>query len=441
MPKKDKKSNVINIDPKNAAKLREKQKLSRKSIFELTTDKKIKTTSIKNVVLIIMNDTHLKNMFRFNEFTGEIDVVKSVTINVENAGTITINKGQYTDQVINSVELYIESCNKYNNAVFKNNVIDQGITNAAHMNSYNPLVDYMNDAYKNWDKKRRLDNFFSIYLGADHNATNVLITRQWFMEGIAKAYDPATKCDRALDLVGGQGIGKTTILQKIAPLGLYTDQFNTFTDKDDFSAMKNAFIVNDDEMTASNNASFEEIKKFITMQVFEYRRPYGHKIEKFPKKFIIARTTNEFGHLKDRSGDRRFMSIKCNPKKQKRSPVTELTDSYVKQLWGEAVWIYKNAKDPFELTAGQENLLKANREQFRYTTGLEDNLMDVLENDFKDKKFISNRELSIALFDDPEYLSRNNKETRDVRYYMGHEGFVVGAVKKNKGKAIRGFAK
>ena len=76
MPKKDKKSNVINIDPKNAAKLREKQKLSRKSIFELTTDKKIKTTSIKNVVLIIMNDTNLKNMFRFNEFTGEIDVVK-----------------------------------------------------------------------------------------------------------------------------------------------------------------------------------------------------------------------------------------------------------------------------------------------------------------------------------------------------------------------------
>ena len=388
-----------------------------------------------------MNDSKLKDMFKYNEFTGEVDVVKSVTVNVENAGTITINKGQYTDQVINSVELYIESCKEYQHSVFKNNVIDQGITNAAHMNSYNPLVDYMNDAYKNWDKKRRLDMFFPIFLGAEHNATTTLITRQWFMEGVAKAYDPETKCDRVLDLVGGQGIGKTTILQKNAPLGLYTDQFNTFTNKDDFSAMRNAFIVNDDEMTASNNASFEEIKKFITMQVFEYRRPYGHKIEKFPKKFIIARTTNEIRHLKDKSGDRRFMSIKCNPKEQKRNPVTDLTDEYVKQLWGEAVWLYKISKEPFELTQGQKNLLKANREQFIYTTGLEDKLKDVLENNFKNKDFISNEELSIELFNDPEYLSRNNKETRDVRYYMANLGFNTSARGTFKGKQVRGFKK
>ncbi|MEB3364937.1 VapE family protein [Lactobacillus sp. R2/2] len=80
--------------------------------------------------------------------------------------------------------------------------------------------------------------------------------------------------------------------------------------------MKNALIVNDDEMTASNEASFEEIKKFITMQDFEYRKPYGHKPLHFRKKFVIARTTNEVRHLRDRSGDRRFLSIYADPEKQ-----------------------------------------------------------------------------------------------------------------------------
>ncbi|TAT07607.1 virulence protein E, partial [Lactiplantibacillus plantarum] len=73
---------------------------------------------------------------------------------------------------------------------------------------------------------------------------------------VAKAHNPKTKFDFVLDLVGGQGAGKTTFLQKIAPLGYYTDQFSTFDNKDDYAVMRRALIINDDEMTATNNASF-----------------------------------------------------------------------------------------------------------------------------------------------------------------------------------------
>ena len=101
------------------------------------------------------------------------------------------------------------------------------------------------------------------------------------------------------------------------------------------------------------------------------------------------------------------------------------------------MWLYKNAKDPFRFTAKQEALLKANREEFRYTSGLEDNLMDVLENKFKEQDFISNRDLSFALFKDYDALSRNNKQTREIRYYMEHEGYAVGASKLINGKRIQ----
>ena len=427
---------VLNLNKEEADKLQKSE--NKKSIFERTAAGALRTTSVKNVVLILKTDPNLKDLFRFNEFTQEIDVVRDTKIKTQ-LGLITISKGQYTDQAINSIELYIESSSKYDSASFKNNVIDQAITNVAYMDSYNPLIDYMNEAYVKWDKKERLDKLFVEYLGAPYDETTFLITELWFMGAVAKAFNPKTKFDFVLDLVGGQGVGKTSLLQKLAPLGLYTDQFNTFSNKDDFEVMKNVLIVNDDEMTASNSASFEEIKKFITLQSFEYRKAYARKSETFLKKFVLARTTNEVRHLKDRSGDRRFISIFANSKRQKKSPITDLSDKYVQQVWGEAVHLYKSINDPFLLSKHQQALLEENRKQFRYTSGLEDELNTVLENKFKDKEFIPNYDLAFELFADQDALSRNSKDARDIRYYMEHLGYEVGARTKINGKIVRGF--
>lgn len=429
---------IIHLNKEEADKLKNSE--NKKSIFERVKDGALRTTSVKNVVLILKTDSNLKDLFRFNEFTREIDVVRSAKIKTQ-LGLIAIDKGRYTDQATNFIELYIESSKKYGGASFKNQVIEQAVTNVAYMNSYNPVIDYMNEAYAKWDKKQRLDKFFVNYLGAVNDETTALITELWFMGAVAKAYEPKTKFDFVLDLVGGQGIGKTSLLQKLAPLGLYTDQFNSFNNKDDFEVMKNALIVNDDEMTASNAASFEEIKKFITMQIFEYRKAFAHKSETFYKKFVLARTTNEVRHLKDRSGDRRFISIFANIKKQKKSPITDLSDEYIQQVWGEAVWLFKNTKDPFLLNEHQQLLLEENRQQFRYTSGLEEALTTVLENTFKGREFIANQDLAFELLSNQDALSRNTKEARDVRYYMEHLGYEVGARKKINGRTIAGFEK
>ena len=38
-------------------------------------------------------------------------------------------------------------------------------------------------------------------------------------------------------------------------------------------------------------------------------------------------------------------------------------------------------------------------------------------------------------------LSRNSKEARDIRYYMEHLGYEVGARKKIANKVVAGFRK
>lgn len=411
--------------------------------FDLTTDGSIKTTSTKNIALILQHDPNLKGVLRFNRFTDEIDVTKKVTLDLTKQGIskIVLPKGQLNDGVVNDIVLYISVYPDYK-VTFKTNLVSQVIDSVARANSYNPVIDYFETCLTKWDKKPRLDDFLQKYLGADDSEATKLTVRLWFMGAVAKGYNPLTKFDYVLDLVGGQGIGKTTLLREIAPLGFYTDQFNSFTDKDDKAELKNALIVNDDEMTASNRSSFEEVKKFITEQVFRYRPSYGKYIMTFNKGFVMARTTNEVQHLKDKSGDRRFLSLRCDSSRQEVHPVDGLKQEEIDQVWGEAVYLWKHTKDPFKLSPKQEAILSHNRQQFIATSEVEDEVKTLLDGQFKDRKFISNQEMRRALMIS---LGRDltQKETKTMRYVMSHAGFEVGATgwDTRSNKTVRGFKK
>lgn len=411
--------------------------------FDLTDKDTIKTTSTKNVALILQHDPNLKGILKFNRFTDEIDVVKPVTLDLTKQGIpkIVLQKGQLNDGIVNDIVLYISVSPEYK-TTFKPNLVSQVIDSVARANSYNPVIDYFEKCLAKWDKKPRLDDFLQKYLGADDSEATKLTVRLWFMGAVAKGYNPLTKFDYVLDLVGGQGIGKTTLLREIAPCGFYTDQFNSFTDKDDKAELKNALIVNDDEMTASNRSSFEVVKKFITEQVFRYRPSYGKYIMTFNKGFVMARTTNEVQHLKDKSGDRRFLSIKCDEKRQRVHPVEGLKQEEIDQIWGEAVYLWKHTKDPFKLSPKQEAILADNRQQFLATSEVEDEIKVLLDRQFKDRKFISNQEMRQALMIE---LGREvkSKDIKTMRYVMSHMGFEVGAAgwDAKLNKTERGFKK
>lgn len=422
----------LELDPKKVKALKQQQeKDNRKvsllrSLFILDSHNNIKRNSIKNVVAILENDPLFKGAFQYNEFSEENEITKDIS-------ELHIKKGNFIDAYDDEIANYIESQEDYDHVFFDKNRIDSAINVVSRRNAFNPMLNYMNEAYNKWDKKRRLDDFFPTFLGVRKDETTTLITRLWFMGGVAKVYKPLTKIDFSLDLVGGQGVGKTTILQKTAPLDLYTDQFNSFTDKDDIGNLIGMFIVNDDEMTASSKASFEEIKKFLTDKHFKYRPSYARHTREFTKKFIFARTTNNETYLKDKTGTRRFMPLMAHKNLQKLSPVTDLTPEYVQQIWGEAVWLYKNAKDPFILTKGQETLLENHRKNFEYVDGAEEELADVLYNDFHNAEFISTHDLMFKL---PLY------QDKKIRYLMENVFNYKGNQKKYiNGKQVRGFRK
>ena len=423
---------IVPFDKKNAEKLSQlTSKEENNWGFKTNKYGQLKNNSLVNIEIILERDPILKGTFRFNEFTTEIDVVKPNS-------KLMFKTGQLVDAYVDQIASYIENNSDYG-VLFDNKKIRSAITVVAMRHRYNPVIDYFDDAYKNWDHKERLNHIMRDYLGVEETSVTQLITKLFFVGAVAKAHNPKIKFDFVLDLVGGQGAGKTTFLQKIAPLGYYTDQFSTFDNKDDYAVMRRALIINDDEMTATNNASFEILKKFITLQEFEYRKPYGHQAERFDKNFVMARTTNELYYLKDKTGERRFLPLHVSKARQKHHPVTDLTDKYVKQCWGEAMQLYKDGFS-FALTSEQEEKLDEHRQSFMYTDELEDKIDEALNNQFRDKDFITNEALSLAVAPGID-LVKNRKIGNQISNIMVNRFGFRKSRRRFNGEIKRGYVK
>ena len=293
------------------------------------------SNSIYNVKTLLLNAGVFADNLAFNEFTQEPEVINDFYLN----GTL-IPKGAIKPSFEDILSEYFET---ELDVVFKPAAITGALNIFWDTKKYNPVKEYMEQAFEAWDGKERLKTVFNYWLGAEVSETTETIAKVFFTSAVAKVYKPLTKVDTVLDLVGGQGVGKTSFLSKVAR-GWYTSNAISFTDKDSYNVMLKALIVNDDEMTASKRMNFEETKSFISKTVLEFRKSYDRRGASYAKNFVIARTTNNIEYLKDNTGDRRFMPILADANKQKKHPM-QMAEEDIIQIWGEAVSLYKNGYD------------------------------------------------------------------------------------------------
>lgn len=336
--------------------------------FQLTKDESPKTNSSYNVLLALKNDTQLNRGLKYNEFTEDCEIVSKIVL-----GETIFEPGALPASFESALAVYFE---QEFGIAFTNAAMKNGLETFFTQKKYNPVKEYMEECEKNWDKKPRIGNLFFHYLGAEDKPLVQSIALIFLVGAVKKVYEPDFKFDYVLDLVGGQGIGKTSILQKIGGLW-YTDSITDFQNKDNFELMIRSLIVNDDEMVASKKMGFAELKAFISKTRLRFRKAYARRSEEYPKKFVLARTTNEATYLRDKTGERRFLPVMTGINNQELHPM-EMTEAEVKEIWGEAMVLYHGGY-PTTFSKKEEEELEIYREQFMYVDEVESLLDDYLE--------------------------------------------------------------
>lgn len=341
------------------------------------------STSI-NLNLIFANDFRLKKLFRQNDFDGKRYVFNNLPW-----------RKVTTPEPIRSVDYsgirnYIESIYGITGTL----KIDDSIALEFEKNHYHPVQDYLRPLV--WDGEQRVDTLLIDLLGAEDNIYSREAIRKMLVGAVARVFNPGTKFDYVLTLIGEQGTGKSTILKALGK-SWFSDTFLTVQGKEALEQIQGAWIIEMAELSGLRKAEVEAVKHFISKQEDTFRPAYARTSETYSRQCIFFGTTNNKDFLRDPSGNRRFLPVDIHGVKltdNKRLIEFLNSPEEVNQVWAEAVHLYRRGEKLYlsqaaEAIAYQEQ--KSHSETDERVGLIEDYLNKKLPEDWDEKDTYARR--------------------------------------------------
>ena len=290
--------------------------------LDVTSQGVIKPT-IDNIRIILENEQLLKDKFKLNKFAGRGEVLGALPWELGGKRRL------WSDTDSNGLYWYLEK----RFGITKRGNIDAALDVHAATHAFNEVQDYIDRL--TWDGTPRLDTLFVDYLGAEDNIYTRAVCRKAFTAAIARAIDPGCKYDQMLILCGPQGIGKSTLLDKMSR-GWFNDSIRTFEGKEASELLQGVWLVEVAELDAFRRTDVARIKQFLSLRADRYRAAYGRNVKELPRCCVFFGTCNQIDFLQDMTGNRRFWPIDCNKERRAKLVWSDLTDDVIDQVWAEA---------------------------------------------------------------------------------------------------------
>ncbi|TWI50448.1 virulence-associated protein E [Pseudomonas duriflava] len=238
------------------------------------------------------------------------------------------------------------------------------------LGSFDPLLDHLR-GLPTWDGMPRLDSWLVRYLGAENSPYIRAAGATWLVAAMARAFEPGTKFDHMLVLVGAQGRGKSSALNILARDFFSDANFLGAKDtREVLEATEGAWIVECAELAGMRQKDVETLKHEITKEEDRGRPAYARTVVSVKRRFVLAGTTNSPRFLHDETGNRRFWPVEVGE--------IDLTGLLADrdQLMAEALARYRSGD--FQLFLADEALEGAQEAQEARRT-VEEGLLDFAE--------------------------------------------------------------
>lgn len=318
----------MNELPKEYAELVEVHKQNKPkekaSPLLILTDKGAVKQLLSNLENIIMFEPMGKSL-AFNEFTQEI-----------------YWKGEpLTDANISEFRMLADR--KYHVKFTKDDTLAVIEMVARKRKTFHPIKQMIHS--KPWDGVQRVESIFIDYLGVDDNSYTRAVARKWMAGAVARIYEPGIKFEMVPIIAGKQGLGKSTLFQRLGG-DFFTDSLRSLGNtKDDYQLLIGAFIIELGELSSMSTTETDQIKSFVSARSDKIRLPYARTTQTYKRTCVFAGTTNTSQYLNDLTGNRRFLPMPVNHKP--KMDVFQLNDDVIQQIFAEAYLIYKNGEKLF----------------------------------------------------------------------------------------------
>lgn len=319
-------------------------------IEQLEIEKGQVSSSINNLVLILENDPKLKGVYAYNELTRAETAVRTMPWRrVSNELDKVL-----TDADDANLRHYVE-CNY---KIIGKEKINDAVSVVALKHKYHPVREYLKECQ--WDGVERVDTLLIDYLGAEDTEYTRAVTRKTLVAAIARVFAPGCKFDYMLTLSGKQGIGKSTLFDRLGG-EWFSDSLTSVTGKESYEQLQSVWIMEIGELSALKKSEVEATKLFISKREDRYRRSYGKRVEQFPRQNIFIGTTNEKQFLRDDTGGRRFWVVDL-VRQAEQDLFKELDKKTVANIWAEARYYYELGEE-LKLDPQMEEEAKAIQEE------------------------------------------------------------------------------
>lgn len=283
--------------------------------------------TINNALVILENDTALKDKLVFDRFSNRFLIKEQLPWGRKDE----VYPKLWNDSDDAELRGYFE---KFYDGFKSASSINDALLILKNRKSINVAKEYFESLQ--WDNRARLDTLLIDYLGADDNEYTRQVTRKAFTAVVARAItERPVKFDNMVILTGKQGIGKSTLLSKLAR-EWFTDNIVDFNSKDTLLLLQNCVIAEVPELQGFNKADSNRLKQFLGQKTDKYRAPYERREEEHPRHCVFFGTTNDDEFLRDSTGNRRYWPIEVGKNRSTKNVFKELSIER-DQIWAEAV--------------------------------------------------------------------------------------------------------
>ena len=311
--------------------------------------------SIKNCLTVFQRDPLLRGAVSYNILSERVDIVKPLGWERTSA--------TLTDMDMKYLLLYLEE----HYGLTSEKKVENAIQIVANENRYHPVRDYLNSLQ--WDGTERIRYALHHFLGADTDEYTFEALKLFMMGAIRRVFQPGSKFEVMLCLVGGQGAGKSSFFRLLAVQDdWFSDDLKKLDDENVYRKMQGHWLIEMSEMIATANAkSIEEIKSFLSRQKETYKVPYETHPADRKRQCVFCGTSNTLDFLPlDRTGNRRFVLVMVHPE---LAEIHILDDepaarAYLIQVWAEAMEIYRSGNFKLRFSPAMNEYLKVHQRDF-----------------------------------------------------------------------------